>query len=456
MNAPLRVRRGAKVLLLNPPVADTIEAEERDLLTCVEPMGLLRLGAYFRERGCRVQWIDCLRDPLLGGRLRRHRRKLLACGGPGSLTQKPIHHFGLNAEELARRLKECEPPDLIAAGAVMTWHIDSAREALRVCKEVYPQARLLLGGNLATLCPDQARQSAADQVVSGELPGAAFLPTAIDLMEDRSRDYLRLVKGCPYHCSYCATRTLNEGVVARDPEAVFAEMKDKIKRYGTKTFVFFDDFILYRPERHLLPFLKLVAEEKPGVVLEFGLGFNAAMLTEDLVGRLRQAGVVRMAVALETIDESRCRDMRRPHYLKEFARAVSLLRSFGYRGHELRVFLLMGLPDQTMNEILNAILFLLALGVAPSLTSYALTPGTKDMERLRPRVPFRELDELAPGLWRFANERMPVDDLEKVYRAFHEKYYPLEEAAAHAGVGARVQETMKRLIRERAYVHSNW
>ena len=429
MSALLQAANGTRILLMNPPVADTAEAEEQDMVTSVEPFGLLRLATYFRGRGCEVELLDCLRDPLLVAGVRRHVRKRAACGRDDEApVEKDVLHYGLTAGELETRLRQMTPPDLIAVSSIFTWHFETTREAIDVCKRVYPGAQVVLGGNFATLCPEDAGRSGADEVVVGDAADAAFLPTAIDLVSPRpSTDFLRLIKGCPFQCSYCVTHLLNEGrMQTRAPEQVFEEMCSKAKANGTRTFVFYDDFVLYQQSRFLDPFLDLVAKEKPAVQIEFALGFAARMIDEAFAARLRAAGVERVVLALETTSESRERDMNRPQHLEEFVRAVQILQAHGYRGGDLRAFYLIGLPDQTTEEILEALIWLYRLGVTPSLTTYTLTPRSGDMARYADRVRGFALDELAPCLWRFAHPGMRVRDLDAIYRYFHERFFPLE------------------------------
>lgn len=448
---------GTRVLLLNPPVADTLDAEAMDFITPVLPFGLLRLGRFFQTRSCEVRLLDGLRDPALGGTLRGRVRKSLPCGDPSEERTKEIHHFGLEPALLAERLKALPAPDVIATTSVFSWHVEPIIEALAVCREAYPKAHLVVGGNIPTLHPEAFAGSAADEVFVGDLVEASFLPPAIDLLaEPPEVDFLRMIKGCPHHCSYCVTNALNGGrVTTRPAEEVFEDLRASVARHGTKVFIFYDDFVLYQERRFLDPFLDRVIAQRPNVILEFPLGFSADRITEPLVRRLRQAGVETMILALETISEQASREMSRPHHLEAFMAAVELLKAQGYHGRRLRVFLLIGLPDQTLDEILRGILFLYHLGLAPSLTTYALTPGSADWQRFHHRVEATGLDDFTPGLWRFANPRMTSTDLDRLYRYFHERYFPLERIARSPTDDPLIRR-MQQLITKRSYLPENW
>lgn len=427
------------------------------MMMSAPPYALLRLGTWFRRRGCRVQLVDCLRDPLLEGKLRRRVRRKLLCGNDRQeRIEKPIYHYGLDGPLLETRLRQLDPPDLIAVSALFTWHGEAVREALAACRRVYPRARIVLGGNFATLCPAEAKATGADEVWAGDLPGAGFLPTAIDLLPAApSVDLLRLVKGCPHRCSFCVTHVLNDGrVQARSAESAFAEMKAKMKADGTRTFIFFDDFVLYRQAGHLDRFLELVIAEKLPVKLKFGLGFSAHLITEAFAAKVRAARVEHLAIGLETIDNPRAAQMRRPQHIRDFVRAVEILRAHGYQGSTLGAFCLMGLPDSTTDEVLRAILFLYHLGVTPLLTTYTLTPRSGDMLRYGDRVRGRSLEELAPGLWRFAHAGMRVPHLDAIYRYFHERHFTIERIADSRTTDPVIRK-MQQLIRGRRYLPGN-
>ena len=451
------LRDGARVLLVHPPVADTAEAEEQDMLTCAPPFGLLRLATFLRARGCQVELLDCLRHPLLGGELRRGIRGEVRCGNFAEEgVRKPIYHFGLGEEELTELYAGAPPPDYVALGATFTWQLSAYGDAVRAFKKVWPRTPVLLGGNAVTLAPERAAELGADELVVGQVPDIGFPPTAINLVKERTTDFLQMIKGCPHRCSYCVTHRLHGGqVTARPPEEVFAELCAKQAAHGTRCFVFFDDFILYRQAHHLDPFLDLVAQERREVTLEFSLGFSAHMVTEALAARLRAAGVQRVVISLETTSEIRGQAMRRPQSIAQFVRAVQILQAAGYRGRDLRAFYLMGLPDQTTDEILKAILFLYHLGVTPSLTTYALTPQSEDMARFGARAHDRSLEELCPSSWAFAHPGMRVRELDAIYRYFHERYWPLARIES-SPTDDPIVRAMQAVLQRRAHLPEHW
>lgn len=428
MSELLATAAGKRVLLLNPPVPEALEAPDALVSARNPPFGLLRLASWLRQRGAEVQLLDALADPLLEGRLQRYVRRRLRCGDDGEApVEREVWHLGLDGAQLERRLA-ASAAELVAVSATFTWHAPIFAEVVAACRRALPGARVVLGGNFPTLCPEEAGRAGADETARGTIAGAAFAATALDLVAGPvAEDWLRLVKGCPYHCSYCVTPALNGGqVLARPPEEVLAELKDKVARHGVRRFAFHDDAVLYRRGQHVEPLLDLVAQERLGVTLDFATGIAASQVDEALAGRLAAAGVEVVRLALETIDTSRARAMHRPQGRAEFVRAVDILRAHGFSGPRLRAFYLVGLPDQTTEDILEAVLWLYGLGVTPHLTTYTLTPGSEDHARYHARVEGRPLDELAPMAWRFAHPGMKVRELDACVRYFSQRFIPPE------------------------------
>lgn len=429
MSRLLAAAAGKRVLLLNPPAAEIVAADDRWRSAATPPYGLLRLATWLRDLGAEVELLDALSDPALQGRVRGRVRERLPCGDDGEGVQcREIVHHGLDGELLDRRLAERAPPDLIAISATFTWHARVFEETIAACRRVHPRARIVLGGNYPTLCGEAAARAGADEVVCGGVEEASFAATAIDLLPHPVReDWLRLVKGCPNHCSYCVTPALNGGRTrAREPEAVLAEMKEKAAVHGIRDFVFHDDAVLYQRSRYVEPLLDMVAQERLDVRLEFATGIAAEQVDDRLARRLAEGRVSKVTLALETLDPDRARSMHRPQQLDQFERAVAILQAHGFTGERLKAFYLLGLPGQTTDQVLEAVLWLYRLKVTPHLTAFALTPGSEEHRRHQAAVTGLPLEALAPCLWRFAHPGMTVRELDTCFRYFHERFYPVE------------------------------
>lgn len=155
--------------------------------------------------------------------------------------------------------------------SIMTYWWESTRDVIKLALEVFPQAKIRVGGIYPTLAPDHAgsrlgveplvikgdqvnlsddSQMSKHLVVRNEIPEASNLALATDLYEDDERPpytILTTSRGCPHICSYCASNVLNDGtkVRNRDFEDVIREIKEKFVQ-GTRVFCFYEDNLLMK------------------------------------------------------------------------------------------------------------------------------------------------------------------------------------------------------------------
>ena len=144
----------------------------------------------------------------------------------------------------------------------------------------------MLGGKYATLCYDHAvKYSGADFVIAGagekqvlqllkDLFGEepSFMPDSenLDSLPYPAFDLIRKIdqlpittsRGCPYHCSYCASHIFNDKFRRRDPIKVVDEIEHWQKKSGVKNFSFYDDALLVNPEEMIIPLLARSPKKK--------------------------------------------------------------------------------------------------------------------------------------------------------------------------------------------------
>ncbi|MDZ7371779.1 MAG: cobalamin B12-binding domain-containing protein, partial [candidate division KSB1 bacterium] len=143
----------------------------------IKPIGLLTLGALLRANGWTVQLIDCLDryHPLTVGKSKDK------SDGTGKFIRQEIEkpavlkdvprrfcRYGMPPGLVRSLLEKIEAPDLILVTSVMTYWYPAVRDAVRLMREYFPQAHLMLGGIYATLCPQHAAAMQPDELVTGE------------------------------------------------------------------------------------------------------------------------------------------------------------------------------------------------------------------------------------------------------------------------------------------------
>lgn len=402
------------VLLINPWIYDFAAY---DMWT--EPLGLLYIAALLRENGYQINLINCLdrHHPDLLKLQNRESPKSdrFGCGKfhkeiiekPALLEDVPRRYgrYGLPLHIFQKELAAVPRPDVILVTSGMTYWYPGVFAAIREAREHFPGVPIILGGIYATLCYDHAVQrSDADYVVRGEGevqalklveqlmdkgPRCLSLPQNIDdypypahdLLTNR--DYLAILasRGCPMGCTYCASKLVAGHFRQRDPVKVVDEIEFYRCKFGTRNFVFFDDALLLNPERHISVILEEVIRRKLGCYFHTPNGMHASQISGSLARRMFKAGFKTIRISLETSNEARQRSTGSKVTAKELREAIENLRAAGYAGKDIGVYVLIGLPGQPLEEMIESVRYVYNCGAMTKLAVYSPIPGTEEWKK---------------------------------------------------------------------------
>ena len=261
-----------KILLINPWIHDFAAYD-----FWIKPLGLLYLGDLLRQNGHKINFIDCLDPyhPTMPGdshkRPQRHSsgrgkffRQIIPKPDSLKMISKNYCRYGVTPEIFREELKSHLDTDIILITSMMTYWYPGVFEAIKIIKEVLPLVPIVLGGKYATLCYDHAvKYSGADFVIAGsgekqvlqllkDLFGEepSFMPDgdnldslpypAFDLIRKIDQLPITTSRGCPYHCSYCASHIFNDKFRRRDPVKIADEIEYWQKKYGVINFSFYE------------------------------------------------------------------------------------------------------------------------------------------------------------------------------------------------------------------------
>ncbi len=197
---------------------------------------------------------------------------------------------------------------------------------------------------------------------------------AFDLL--RKLDYVCILtsRGCPFRCQYCASSALFPFFYQRPPETVYQEIVYWHKNYGVKEFAFYDDALLVNASQHAIPLFEMIIKAKLDIHLHTPNGLHARFITAKVAQKMFQAGVKTVRLGLETISPNR-HDQKLTR--EEFIRAIRYLQEAGFTKEQIGAYILVGLPNQTKQEIEQTVSFAQKLGVTPRLAEYSPIPFTK-------------------------------------------------------------------------------
>ena len=406
------------LLLINPWIYDFAAYD-----LWAKPLGLLSLAALLEANGWIIHYIDCLdvHHPALKrlwskGAKRRpdHRGHFYReeIGRPTPLQGIPrrFYRFGFSPGAFKEVIQSLPFPQAVLVTSGMTYWYRGVHEVIGIVKEVFPSVPVILGGIYATLCSKHAEEtSGADCVIQGwgeiqilklleGLTGVSpfFIPDLNDLNTlpppafglYPHLDYCCVLtsRGCPFQCTYCASPLLNPRFVKRNPAQVVAEIAGW-EDHGVEDIAFYDDALLVDPE-FAISLLQGIEEWGKKIRFHAPNGLHARGITEEVAHLMRQVGFATVRLGLETCSHERQLATGGKVSNNDFQSAVQNLQQAGYASQEIGVYILVGIPGQRRDEVMETIRFVRECGARPYLAEYSPLPGTPLWEEAIKISPF--------------------------------------------------------------------
>ena len=400
----------SSLILINPWIYDFAAY---DLWS--KPLGLLYLAGWLRECGFNIHLIDCLdvhhpsmRDTFLTPPKRRlygtgkYWREVVPT--PSSLKDisRPYSRYGLFPEIFENELREVRKPSAILVTSLMTYWYPGVREAIRIAKMVHPGVPVILGGIYARLCHQHAvMYSGADSVVSGhgttsllaalyeydthipencpDLSSLAY--PAFDLLAEIDYVCMMTSSGCPYRCQYCASHFLQPERIKREPDEVLEEIVFWHQDFAVQDFAFYDDALLVAPDNHAGLLFEGLARLNLNLRFHTPNALHVREINGEISRLLHSTGFQTIRLGLETSDLSLHRDLDNKLSSGDFEHAMHNLLKAGFDTRQIGAYILIGLPGQTMDSIIETINFVGANGAIPYLSEYSPIPHTPLWEK---------------------------------------------------------------------------
>ncbi|MFH1791762.1 MAG: B12-binding domain-containing radical SAM protein [Candidatus Omnitrophota bacterium] len=388
-----------RILLVNPWIYDFAAHDFG-----IRPVGLLSIAQALRLAGNEVFLIDCLagsRGPKDASGFCKIDRTPVIRPETLKTVDRPYFRYGIPVEDFLEKTVGLSRITSIFMTSGMTYWYPGVQLAIRLLKSSLPHAPIWLGGIYPTLCRKHALlHSGADRVWKGDylsrrlFTQREFYP-AYDLLENTDLLPLRLTEGCPYRCSYCASRILKPGFVMKDPVNLFEEVMHYNTKFGTSNFVFYDDALAYRSDRGIKKFLRLIAASGHAFTFQTPNGIHARYIDDELAALFKNAGVMDIRISLETSDEDIQHFTGGKVTNNDLKTAVRNLKEAGYAKNDIGVYVMAGAPWLSIDKTINDVMFVNSVGAKAVLASYSPIPGTRDFAALiRGRILRRDTDPL--------------------------------------------------------------
>lgn len=418
-----------KILLIQPPIRDFYQTFIR-----TQPIGLAYLAALLKNKSHEVEILDCQIEakksiPIPADLSYLRNFYPFNDRSPFKLYSG-YYHFGMRWEEIRKRVENSEA-DVFGISSSFTPYHGEALEIARIIKEWDRKKIVVMGGAHVSCDPKGVLQSPlVDYVILGE--GEARFPFLLeqigkgktdnvekidgigyrnngqirinplrnfiqnlDRLPHPARELLDLdryrlrkkrstmiitSRGCPHRCAYCSSHlVMGTSFRTRTPEAILTEMMVCQKQYGIEAFDIEDDNFTFDQER-AKRLMSLIIETFGEGKIELSAmnGISFASLDGELLKLMKRTGFSTINLSYVSTDPSTKERMGRPKPATEFDKILEKAEQIGLH---VIAYAILGMPGQTIEEMVDTLIYLMGKKVLIGPSIYYPTPGTPLFER---------------------------------------------------------------------------
>lgn len=401
-------------LIINPWVTDFKLYDE-----WMHPIGLYFLISLLKFNGWDIHYINCLeRNEHLKPK-RYSTGDFPSKGIPHPRLYKNIFRrykqYGLSEGLFTKKLQSVSKPDVIFIGSSMTYWIDGLVSTVNKTKEIFPAVPIIIGGTSAILIPEIIKRKLPDvEIFPGplseifiefinqkEIPGELSLynwkPTLVDAFQMMERHYHGPVFssfGCPFRCAYCASPYLNNTFLTRPHNIIIKEISYLIDQSGVTDFAFYDDALLYQPEKNFLPLAEKISRLNNNIRLHAPNGLHIRWIDEATLEAMKKCGFVTLRFGYESGNVKYQKETSAKTSRKQLAEKITLIKSAGFKPKDIGIYIMGGFPGQKVEDLIEELSFVSSLEVKVKPVFLSPVPHTPLFEYYAENFPQLRHDPL--------------------------------------------------------------
>jgi len=284
------------------------------------------------------------------------------------------------------------PFDFVFVQTTMTYWYKGLEEVIEDVRKAWPKTEVILGGNYVILCDGHAQKMGAGLLVQGTNlePLWRYLGISPDLSQPALWEIynklkvgvLKLSDGCPFNCTYCSVPKVYRKFKPRHLEHSLADF-ELLCQLGVDNVAFYDDALLFEPEKVLIPFLNEVIKRKVKINLHSPNALNARFITSELAELMVRAGFKTFYLGFESASSQWQRRTGSKVFSDELAQATRYLISAGAEPASITAYQILGHPHIDIQQLEASMRFVNSLGIRGMLADFSPIPGTPDGEYCR-------------------------------------------------------------------------
>ncbi|HUL31281.1 MAG TPA: radical SAM protein [Thermodesulfobacteriota bacterium] len=420
-----------KILLIQPPVRDFYQTPIR-----TQPIGLAYLATSLKKDGHEVEILDCQTEAKRSISIPpdlSYLRDLYPFEDRSPFKlYSGYYHFGMGWEDIRKKVEDSKA-DAFGISSSFTPYHGEALEIAQIIKKWDRRKIIVMGGaHVSCDAENVVRNPSVDYAILGEgeirfslllkqvekgkvgrleeidglgyrkdgqiritrprnfiqdldsLPSPARELLDLDRYRMRKKRSTMIItsRGCPHQCAYCSAHlVMGSSFRARSPDAILEEMIDCHQQFGIEDFDIEDDnftFDQQRTKRLLSLIIQKFGEGKIGLSAMNGISF--ASLSDELLILMKKAGFHAINLSYVSTAPSTKERMRRPKTSIEFEKILDEAEKVGLG---VIAYAILGMPGQTIEEMVDTLIFLMGKKVLIGPSIYYPTPGTPLFERCK-------------------------------------------------------------------------
>ncbi|MDW7990374.1 MAG: cobalamin-dependent protein [Archaeoglobaceae archaeon] len=294
---------------------------------------------------------------------------------PIGLLKIATYHrnVGDSVEYIEGEERPQKKPDVIYITSLFTYAWREVHRSVKYYKKMFKDVKVVLGGIYATLMPEHAKLSGADEIHIGLFEEAEDLMPAYDLVPNWDGSIIFASRGCIRSCSFCAVPKM-EGSLNR--------IRDTIKTlvYPSHTrIILWDNNILASPKWRLI-FDELKELNKK---VDFNQGLDARLITDDVAERLARLKISIIRIAYDNRGEKNA-----------IEKAIERLSSAGIRRRLVLVYVLYNFKDDPQ-DFFERVRHILELGAVAYPMRFEPIDSLKKNSYIAPNWTAEQLEMVA-------------------------------------------------------------